>query len=484
MSPFLRISLVSGTALFLEACGFYLVFNIVGVAVQQPLAMLPFWVVWLGAIWAYLLSLYVQTVRFTSNLRGALGLAASLVSVLILAHLATGMGIIPIGAFVNAGVGVALRQVLVFAFLVLLWWRCGSLAHDEVSLDSVRGSFQWGLVALFLAVIIDSMSDSDVISGFMIIGFFGVGLIGLSLARFSSEAGEGQIMGMNWWLPICVCVGAVLAAGLLVSAAGLGGLDDVTRWLLKVVGEIGFWVLKPVLLALGYIAGLLVALGTWISDRFGGGDLSGLARAQEQIRQFHETMREEAGEGGLPPLLVLTLKLVGFLVAASFASWLLYKLFRFRRLFRVPGEVEETRESVFSWSKVNEDLAAIANGLLGNLMAMGRRRVPRGPTPRNPREFYHALLGLAARRGRSREEWQTPREHEGTLEGALPEGPVSRIVDDFQVTYYGASPVSDEELVQLRQVWADVNEYVEEQERRENDANQRPGPEASPEQPG
>jgi hypothetical protein len=57
-------------------------------------------------------------------------------------------------------------------------------------------------------------------------------------------------------------------------------------------------------------------------------------------------------------------------------------------------------------------------------------------------------------------------------------------VDDFQVTYYGASPVSDEELVQLKQVWADISEYVEEQERRENDANQRPGPEASPEQPG
>ncbi len=471
MNPFLRTSLVTGTALFLEACGFYLIFNIVGVAVQQPLAILPFWVVLVGAIWSYLLSLYVQTTRFTANLRGAIGLITSLVSVLILAHLATGTGIIPLGAFMSAGVGVALRQVLVFAFLVLLWWRCSSLAHDEVTLDSVRGSFQWGLMVLFLAVVIDSMSTANVINGFLIVGFFGVGLVGMALARFSSEAGEGQVMGMHWWLPICACVGAVLAAGLLLSAAGLGGLDDVTRSLLKLIGVIGFWVLKPVLLALGYVAGLLVALGTWISERFGGGDLSGLAHAQEQIRQFHETMREEAGDGGLPPLLVAALKLLGFLVAASFASWLLYKLYRFRRLLRVPGEVEETRESVFSWNRVNDDLAGMANGLLGNLMALGRRGVPRGPAPRDPREFYHALLRLAARRGRGRQEWQTPREHEGTLEGALPEGPVGRIVDDFQIVYYGSSQVSDDEIVQLRQDWTAINEYVEEQERRENDPN-------------
>ncbi len=473
MSPLLRTSLVTGAVMFLEACGFYLIFNIIGVAVQQPPPMLPFWVVWLGVLWAYLLSLYVQTTRFTANLRGSMGLVLSLVSVLILAHMATGNGIIPIGAFMDGGIGVALRQVMVFAFLVLAWWRSSSLAHDEVSLDAVRTSFQWGLVVLFLAVIIDSMSSADLISGFLIVGFFGVGLVGLSLARFSSEAGEGQVMGMNWWIPISVCVVLVLLAGLLLSAAGLGGLDDVTRWLLKLIGTIGFWVLKPVLLALGYIAGLLVALGTWVSERFGGGDLSGLAMAQEQIRQFHETMREGVGDNGLPPLLVATLKLLGFLIGASLAGWLLYKVYRFRRMLRVPSQVEETRESVFSWSRVNDDLSALASSLLANVMSLGRRRRPRPPTPRNPREFYHGMLTLAARRGCTREDWQTPKEHEGTLDGSLPVAPVERIVDDFQVAYYGSFQVSDEEMERLRSDWTELNRFVEEQEGREQDPNRQ-----------
>lgn len=475
MSPLLRTSLVTGVVMFLEACGFYLIFNIVGVAVQQRLPVLPFWVVWLGVVWAYLLSLYVQTTRFTANLRGTIGLATSLASVLILSHLATGNGIIPIGAFVDGAIGVALRQVLVFAFLVLLWWRSSSLAHDEVTLDAVRTSFQWGLVVLFFAVVIHSMSSAGLISGFLIVGFFGVGLVGLALARFSSEAGEGQMMGLNWWIPISVCVGLVLLAGLVLSAAGLGGLDDVTRWLLKLIGAIGFWVLKPVLLALGYIAGLLVALGTWVSERFGGGDLSGLARAQEQIRQFHETMREGVGDNGLPPLLVAALKFLGFLIGASLAGWLLYKVYKFRRFLRSPGQVEETRESVFSWSRVNDDLSALANSLLGNVVSLGRRRLPRPPAPRSPREFYHAMLTLAARRGHNREDWQTPKEHEGTLDGTLPVAPVGRIVDDFQVAYYGASQVPDEEMDRLRSDWTELNQFVEDQERREQDPNRREG---------
>ena len=179
-------------------------------------------------------------------------------------------------------------------------------------------------------------------------------------------------------------------------------------------------------------------------------------------------MREEAGEGGFPSLLSAALKFLGFAIGVSLAGWLIYRIFRFRRLLGGVEEVEETRESVFSWGRVNDDLASLANKLLGNLAGLGRR-TPRGPTPRNPREFYHAMLSLAARRGRPRRDWQTPREHEGGLEGALPQAPVGRIVEDFQAAYYGASEAPEEELAQLRQDWTALNEYVEEQERRESE---------------
>ncbi|MCI0782002.1 MAG: hypothetical protein J4N93_11965, partial [Chloroflexi bacterium] len=351
MTQFWRGSLVTTAGLFLESCAFYLIIKLLSTVLNQSAAALPFWLVLLGLIWSYLLSFYVQTLRFSPNLRGFAGVSISLLSVLILSHLHTGMGIIPVGSFLGAGLDTVFRQVLVFAFLVLLWWRGSTIAHDETTLDTMRSSFQWGMVVLFVAVLMDSLSDARIINGYLIVGFFGVGLAGLSLARFASEASDAQEMSLDWWVPIGVSVGAVLLLGLLISAVGLGGLDDVTRLFLKMALTIGFWVIKPLLLALGFVAGLLVALGNWLSSMFGGGDLSGLERAQEQIRQFHESMQAEAGDGGPPSLLVALLKWLGFLAATGVAIWILYRVFRFRRLLRVPGEVEETRESLFSWKR-------------------------------------------------------------------------------------------------------------------------------------
>ena len=138
-------------------------------------------------------------------------------------------------------------------------------------------------------------------------------------------------------------------------------MDYVTRLFLKMALTIAFWVIKPLLLALGFLAVILVALGNWLSSMFGGGYLSGLERAQEQIRQFHESMQAEAGDGGPPSLLVALLKWLGFLAATGVAVWILYRVFRFRRLLRVPGEVEETRESLFSWDGAQDDLSARVN---------------------------------------------------------------------------------------------------------------------------
>jgi len=401
-----------------------------------------------------------------------LGITA--LSILVLAHLQTGMGLIPVGAFLGASFDTVATQVLVYAFLVLLWWRGSTIAQDEVTLDSVRSSFQWGLIVLFAAVLIDSVTEADLVGGFLVMGYFGVGLAGMALARFSSESDGSQVMSFEWWLPIIISVAGVLILGLLISAIGLGGLDDVTRLLLKLIGNIGFWVIKPLLLGLGYIAGALVAVGNWLSSMFGGGDLSGLARAQEQIRQFHETMQQEAGEDGPPAALILMLKFLGFTVGVSVAGWIIYKIFRFRRLHQGPVTVEETRESLFSWNKANQDISSLISGWWNRWM-LGGSKGKLIADPKDPREVYHALLELSAESGRPREGWQTPREHEGTLEGIFPAQPVDRIVDGFQHVYYGESEATTSEIDVLRADWAAINEYLDEINRQEQAKRNQPG---------
>ena len=241
MNKFWSTSAVTGAGLFLESCAFYLIFRMISAGGHLPEAGMSFWLVLLALGWAYLLSFYVQTLRFTRSLRGMAGLAFSLVSMLILASLNWDRGLIPVADIIRGDAGTSVAVFLTLAFLVTLWWRGSNLAQEYMSLDTVRGAFRWGLVVVFAAVLVDSLGSAQIVNGFLVIGFFGAGLIGLSLARFSWEAGESQGMSINWWVPIGVATLAVLALGLLISAVGLGGLDDVTRLVLGAVHTIGTW---------------------------------------------------------------------------------------------------------------------------------------------------------------------------------------------------------------------------------------------------
>ncbi len=463
MSQFWRTSAITGAGLFLESCAFYLLIGIISAGLQHQEVALPFWLVLLSLGWAYLLSFYIQVLRFSLNLRGAFGLMISVASLLFFFHLNTGLGLIPVGAILSGRLDAVIRMVLTLAFLVLLWWRGGTIAHDEVTQETVQGSFRWGLVMMFAAVLTEGLTSAHVVNGFLIVGFFAVGLAGLSLARFSSEAGDTQVMSLDWLIPIGVSVGGVLLLGMVISVVGLGGLDDVTRALLGAVGNAGLWILHPVLLAMGYLVSLLVQLGNWLSGLFGGGDLSGLLQAEAQMRQFHESMAQKAGNTGPPAALVAFLKWAAFLAAAGLVGWLLFRVFRFRRLWRGPREVEETRESLFTWTRANQDLSSLLSDWWSRLVLVGEGGRRRQPEPRNPRELYHSLLALAEQLGQPRRDWQTPKEHQRALQELLPLEPVGRIVDGFQSVHYGCGRVVPGDMDRLLLDWAAVRQHVSQQ---------------------
>ena len=258
MTKFWRVSMLTGVVLFLETCAFYLVFSIITTVIHLPEARIPFALVFVTLLWAFLLAFYVQTVRFSLNLRGILGLIASIGSLVLLSNIMTGSGWIPFGAIITGDFIAASTVVISFVFLVVLWWRGGHVAQDDVTLDSVRSTFQLGIGVVFLAVIVDAISPNDVTNGFLILAFFGVGLAGLSMARFASESGDTQLMSADWFIPIGITVGGVLLLGLLISLVGLGGLDDVTRAIFAFAGKVGLWILRPVALGIGYLAAAMV----------------------------------------------------------------------------------------------------------------------------------------------------------------------------------------------------------------------------------
>ena len=448
---------ITAVALFLEGCALYLVMAVFANLAKFEQLQMPFWLVLAALVWGYALSSWILSWRITPLLRGLAGLALGAPSLLLLTAWNGGKALLPFSLLVSegmSGVGLFVGSML---FLLVIWWRGISMSREEVTLDVVRSSFQLGLVVMLAASVIDAVTPGGIVNGFLVVGFFAVGLAGMALARFSSESGEEREMPTQWLWPIAASVGVVLLLGLLISGLGLGGLDDVTRAVANGIGAAGYWMLEPALMLVGLLAGALVSLGNWFSGLMGGGNLDGLIEAQRRLDEFHESLRETEREPGGSALFTV-MKWSAAALGGAALSWIVFALFRARRRQGRNSEVIETRESLFSLARMGEDLGEALSGLLPG--RPGRSRSAR--RPRSPRDYYHALLDFAARAGRPKEAWETPREHQRGLSGVLPAAPVARIVDEFQDAHYGAAAQDPARQERLESGHRELEEFLRE----------------------
>ena len=459
-----RNNAVTSVALFLETCALYLVFMAIAALLDLPEVILSFWLVLMALLASFLLMTYILSVNVNPKIRGLIGLGIGIPGILVMVHLNTGLGIVPLDTFITGSIESIVNFVGTIVFLMVVWWRGTTVAREDVSLDSVRAAFLWGLGVLFGAALVDSMVDEAVVNGFLVIGFFAVGLMGLSLVRFSSESGETHNMSREWLMPIVVSIGGVVVFGLIISALGLGGLDDVTRGVVKYGGEAGFWILQPFFFAMGFCAGLVVLFVNWISGMVGGGDFTALANAQAELDEFHQRLRERAEEKEASTALMTTLKWMALGIATTIAGFVVYKLFRSRRYMSQETDVEEIRESLFTWKRANDDVAGMFAAWWKRMFPVKEKGFGEGKDLTTPREFYHGFLGMASRMGRPRRDWETPNEHQRGLWGLLPTDPVYRIVQRFQRSHYGQRDTDDAGIEDLREDWKELTEFMDQED--------------------
>ena len=177
--------------------------------------------------------------------------------------------------------------------------------------------------------------------------------------------------------------------------------------------------------------------------------------------EFHQGLRDQASEKEPSTALFTALKWFALIVATSVAGWLVYRLFRSRKFKGQDGDVEETRESLFSWERANDDISGMIAAWWKRMFPVQDKASDSGQEPATAREFYHGFLGLAARLGRPRRDSETPNEHQRSLWGLLPTDPVYRIVQRFQRSHYGPKESDDTGLEGLREDWTELNEFVE-----------------------
>ena len=454
MSAFARAALITGIALFLEAFAVYLGCRLLANAVRLPDAAIPLGIATLAIAWSFILSWYVQTIRFSLNLRGIIGLVLSALSVLVLAGVSMGAGWFPIMQLFSGDLKTAAALGVAATFMLALWWRGAAIARDDVTLDVVKNAFIRGVVVIIAAVAADPLLEARIVRLPMMLLYFAIGLTGLAVSRFAAAAGAGAVpMSRGWMAAILAGVGGLLALAVILGALGVGGLDDLARATVQGIAFLGLWILRPILLLLGLLAAGLVAVGNWVSGIFGGGDLSGLELARLQIEEFHASLREVEGEG--PPSVILTvIKWLAFLAAVALAGWILFRLFRRRRLSGGNYSEGEMRESIFTWQGAGQDLADALAGWRNWAAAARRRR----PPPVTPREVYHRMLEVAGALGFPRRRWQTPQEHRQDLGETLPRPPVSRIISGFQRYYYGPRPNRETDPETMSALIDDLND--------------------------
>ena len=173
-----RTAIITAATLFLETSAYFLLFGIAAGALGLSGAGLSFGLAFLALVWAFILSLYVQTLKFTANLRGVLGLAVSIGSFLFLLSMDSGFSPANLAAVVNGNALSAVDLALSVVFLVVLWWRGSSLAQDQVGLDVVRGSFQLSVGALVAALVVEALGPLELVNGTLAVGIFAVGAVG------------------------------------------------------------------------------------------------------------------------------------------------------------------------------------------------------------------------------------------------------------------------------------------------------------------
>lgn len=316
-------------------------------------------------------------------------------------------------------------SVVVLVVAIVLW-RWGILAGRERVLYDVF-AFNFALGVMAFAVALALAFGTNVVSPYELVlpllFFFAIGLGTLALSSLQDarryEGGRtGQQIALNrYWLGIVAAIiGALLLGGVLLTQLfvpdALAGVLDWLTWMLRGVAQILFWVLVVVTFVIFTILEFFARVFPPLQISSRAPDLQSPPSFIEQFKDVQTATSRPSAE-----VYAMLQVLAGVMLATGIV---LIFAWAFRRLRYVDEEaIEETRETIFSFDLVREQLAQLL-------------RRPRVESPRAPfvaltdtdaraqiRRTYQALLAWASAQGVPRAPGMTPYEYLRTLEREL-----------------------------------------------------------------
>ena len=351
----------------------------------------------------------------------------------------------------SAPEGFTPKAVMGCLFGVLLWWRGGMLAAQELATELLAMSFRIGVPALAFSAIVDVFNDIDLNITPMIFIFFAAGLGGLGIGHLLPET-EGANKSSAWVRLMAGLVAGVLLIGLAFSFVQGEVLSYVTAPFYAIYEAAVALLIWGVFLPIAYVFFFIFDLILDLLGRPLGGQApeEGQQSQTNQAEDFAESLGLLEGTGQN----IWIVQLVAAVLLSAAAIALLYLAARAVRS-RTAGRSTGNRESVRGEADVVFDSARLLAGLLPDWLLRRRKRrafkLPDGPPGVvDVLKLYYQLLTMAEERGITRGPHQTAGQFQNALAQAFPQDLVRAITDAFNRAFYGSHSLAEEQIADMR----------------------------------
>ena len=353
--------------------------------------------------------------------------------------------------------------------IIYLWWRGIMLGQSTSYFRDIYRSFLLGMVALIVLIIIWQISSASgrIESpgpgiGVNVIAFFFFGLLSIAichlyLMRSSMPREEAALTSVWRWMPIMLGVvgGMVLVGFGIASALSPEMLESIGHGIGVVFGFLGK-ILEYIMIPFFYIAEGLIWLLRWFLDLIRGAPQP----LPDTTGNMTLPFQAEVTPKELPPAVTEAIKWVVIAVICAVVIFILAKAISRFRARRAREEIEEVRESLFSWRGFRDDLRLFFN-LIGQKF---KRKAPVSPKYRfdesvtgrlDIREIYRHLQWEAGRSGIARRRHETAGEYASRLRHFVPDGrePLDNLTDMYESVRYGETSIPEKHVDNANSLW-------------------------------
>jgi type IV secretory pathway TrbD component len=359
--------------------------------------------------------------------------------------------------------------VVAIPAIIYLWWRGIMLGQSTSYFKDIYRSFTVGMVALIVLIILWQVTSasgklpepgSDI--GVNVIAFFFFGLLAIAIChlynmRSTMPREEAKLTSVWRWVPIMLgVVGVMVLIGFgVASALSPDFFDTIGRGfeaIFDFLGTIFSYILWPFI----YIFEGLAKAFMWFINL-----LRGCQGPGEEVAANMTPLEIPEGTTAEIPAIVTTI--IKWFVAAVFIAvviFILAKAISRYRQRRAKEDIDETRESLFSWRGLSDDLK-----LFFKMMGQRFQRKPHAApsyvfdedaTGRlDIRDIFRHLQWESSRSGIPRKRHETAQEYTRRIENKVPDSsiPLNDLTGMYENVRYGEKTVPEERIDSANSIW-------------------------------